>query len=128
MVRSTLRTLGALICSLLLSVPLTATEKSSPTRQNASPESANAGRSTWPAVTLKGKIILVDLAQHLIVVKDSEGVPFDLKLTSATLIRSGDQGLKLEDIRTAIDKNVSVKFTPERSGNVTTSIQILTEK
>jgi hypothetical protein len=31
-------------------------------------------------------------------------------------------------IRTAVDKNASVRFRSERSGNVATSIQILAEK
>ena len=71
---------------------------------------------------------MVEPTQHLVVVKSSEGVPFDVKLTSSTLIRSGDQRLKADQIKTATDKNVLVRFTPERSGDIATSIQVLAEK
>lgn len=126
--KNILKTLGAVICTLLVSVSLTATEKSSPTVHKTTATAAKTVRSIWPPETLNGKIIMVDPDQHLVVVKSAEGVPFDVRFTKSTLIRSGDQRLKPETIKTATDKKVSVKFRPERSGNIAMSIQILAEK
>jgi hypothetical protein len=122
------QTIGAVICALLVSVPMTATEKSLPAVHKTTAPAAKTARSAWPPETLNGKIVMVDPSQHLVVVKTAQNVPFDLRLTKSTLIRSGDQRLKPDAIKSLTDKDVSARFRPERSGNIATSIQLMAEK
>ena len=81
-------------------------------------------REAWAAQTLSGKIAMVDPQQNLLVVTDSSGTPFDLKVTHATAIRSGSERLTLDQLNGDVNHNVSVRFIPERSGDIASSIQI----
>ena len=67
---------------------------------------------------------MVDPAQHLVVVQDSSGIPFDMVVTGSTQIRSGNQKLTFGDLTSDINKNVSLHFIPERRGDVARSIQL----
>ncbi len=42
---------------------------------------APKSRSQWPPENLSGKIEMVDTANHLLIVKDSDGATFDFKVT-----------------------------------------------
>jgi hypothetical protein len=57
-------------------------------------------------------------------VDDSSGVPFDLTITPRTHIESGDRALSFQDLSQYQDKSVSIKFVPERRGDVAQSIRI----
>ena len=126
MKNSILQAVGIAIGTLLLSAPLTAAETSAPAKAIRSSAGIPAG--AWAPVTLTGKIIMVDPAQHLVIVKSPQGVPFDLILTGSTLIRSEDRNLTPDNRKLTMDKNVSARFRPERSGDVALSIQVLTKK
>ena len=122
--KSMLTWLGLIACAALLTVPLVGSQKAMRTAENAKAQSNGAERSAWPPETLTGKIMMVDPAQHILVIQDSSGVPFDMVVTRATQIRSGDEKLKLGDLSSDVSKNVSLKFVPERRGDVARSIQL----
>jgi hypothetical protein len=78
----------------------------------------------WPTETLSGKITVADPVQKVVVVKTSDGVPYDIEITAKTRIRSGDQTLRMSDLTQDINKQVSVEFVPEHRGDVARSIRI----
>jgi hypothetical protein len=47
-----------------------------------------------------------------------------LVVTAKTRMNSGDQAITIEELMRDMNKAVSVKFTPERRGDVAQSIQI----
>lgn len=67
---------------------------------------------------------MVDPQRKLVVVQDPSGVPFDMLVTATTHIKSGDQRLTLRDLAQHQNKGVSVKFVPERRGDVAEAIRI----
>ena len=67
---------------------------------------------------------MVDPAQHIVVIKDESGIPFDMVVTPATRIRFENQKLKLGDLISDVNKKVTLKFVPERRGDVARSIQV----
>ena len=67
---------------------------------------------------------MVDPAQNLLVVKGPDGVPFDMVVRHSTRIESGGQRLMLNQLSTDQGRNVSVRFIPERSGDVARTIRI----
>jgi len=108
---------------LLLAAPVLATTKSTaaPAKTTAV---KSAVRSAWPPETLSGKIISVDPGQNLVVVQGPDGVPFDMVATARTRIRSGNEPVTLQDLSGYQNQNVSVRFIPERRGDVAESIRI----
>lgn len=102
---------AALACSTLLVVPAVAAQKSAP-------------RSAWAPETLTGTISMVDPALRVVVVKDSSGIPFDIVVNRATRIQAGNQELKLKDLSSDVNKSVSLKFVPERGGDVARTIRL----
>jgi len=78
----------------------------------------------WPTESLSGKIMMVNAALNLAVVKGPDGIPFDPIATHSTRIASGNQAVKLSDLSSDTNKSVSVKFVPERKGDVARSIQL----
>ena len=109
--------LGVAACSLLVAVPLLA---ANPAKSNSSEKAMQA----WPAETLAGTIMTVDPSQNLVIVKGPDGVPFDMVVSRATRIESGSQHLTLDQLKADTNRNVSVRFVPERSGDVARSIQV----
>jgi hypothetical protein len=79
-------------------------------------------RTAWPPETLSGKIDKVVPGSREIVVKDAGGVPFDLKVPRGTRILNGGRAIALKDLQR--DQSVSVRFVPERRGDVARSIRI----
>ncbi|HEY9140199.1 MAG TPA: hypothetical protein VIN93_04870 [Bryobacteraceae bacterium] len=66
----------------------------------------------------------VDAAQRLLIVKGPDGTPFDMVITARTRIESGSHMLKLNDLQADSNKTVSVRFVPERAGDVAQSIRL----
>ena len=110
-------------CALLLAVPALAANKSAAVPAKTT-MAKSAVRSAWPPETLSGKIISVDPAQKLVVVQGPDGVPFDMVATARTRIRSGAEAVPLQDLSQYENQNVSVRFVPERRGDVAESIRI----
>jgi hypothetical protein len=121
--KANLSFLASTACALLLALPLAAANGPA-TKANSPVTATTAMRTAWPSETLSGKITMVDPAQKLLVVQTSDGIPFDMLLTGRTRIRSGDQSVTLQDLSGDTNKTVSVKFTPERRGDVAQSINI----
>jgi len=122
MKRQLLSVLSAASFAFLLAVPMIAANK--PAAQSHKTPATETIKTAWAPETLSGKIMMVDPAQHLAVVKGADGVPFDMIVTHSTQITSGDQTLKLPDLSADLNKSVSVKFVPERKGDVARSIQV----
>lgn len=87
---------------------------------------AKAGGSATlgPAETFSGTVAMVDTDKHLLVAKDSDGVPLDFGLSHATKITSGGKKVAMSDLSAASGKQVSVKFVPTRKGNRARSVDI----
>ncbi len=66
----------------------------------------------------------VDPQKRIVVVKDSSGVPFDMVVNRSTRIKAGDRELRLGDLSSDVNKKASVRFVPERHGDVAESIQM----
>jgi len=109
---------------MLLALPASAAAKSTPESKKATTAGKQTVRTAWPAEDLSGTIAAVDPAKNLVIVQDSHGTPFDLLVTRATRIRSGDKKLKLNDLASDTSQSVTVKLIPERKGDVARSIQI----
>ena len=113
----------ALACACWVMVPASAAVKSTSKTQEAV-----AHRSTipeaWPPETLMGTIVMVDPAAKLVVIQDRSGIPYDLQITPSTHVFSGNQRLDLRDLSMKTNDNVSVRFIPERRGDVAKSIQV----
>lgn len=122
MKRNVLTALSAASCAFLLAVPVMAANKPAVATHKTSAK--HTARSTWPAESLSGRIVMVNPTLNLAVVKGPDGTPFDIIVTPSTRIASGGQTLKLSDLSSDTNKNVSVKFVPERKGNVARSIQL----
>jgi hypothetical protein len=113
--------LAGAACALLFVMPSAAADHTAPQQKNAI--KTQAMRAAWPPETLSGKIAMVDPSQRLLVITN-DGVPFDLVITPRTHIRSGDRTLSLKDLKQYQNGNVSLKFVPERRGDVAESIHV----
>lgn len=81
-----------------------------------------AAADRWAAQNLKGTISMVDPKMDLVVVRDSSGVPFDIKVARSTRI---DAGAKQEELsQLAPNQSVSVHFIPESRGDIARTIQV----
>jgi len=109
--RLNVSTLAAAGCALLLAIPVMAAMPS-------------ARRNAWPAETLSGMITMVEPGEKLLVVEDTDGVPFDIVVTGKTRIESGGHAISLKDLQSMANKGVSIRFIPERRGDVAASIRI----
>jgi hypothetical protein len=112
-------------CGLLLALPASAADKAAPAPgKTPASHSVPMIRSGWAPETISGTIAMVDPAARLVVVQNADGVPFDLVITPRTRIESGDRALPLKDLSGYRNKSVSVRFVPERSGDVAESVRI----
>lgn len=115
--------LATTVCALAVAFPLSAAN--GPTaKTNKNMTTSATMRSAWPPETISGKITMVNPDRKLVIVEPPSGVPFDMVVTSKTRIKSGNQSVALKDLTQDVNKTVSVKFTPERRGDVANSIQI----
>jgi hypothetical protein len=85
---------------------------------------APAVRRAWRPETLSGKVAMVDPNQRLVVVQLPDGVLFDMVVTRRTRIESGGQAITLKNLGQYENRNVSIRFVPERRGDVASSIQV----
>jgi len=115
---------GAVIGAMLWALPMAATVKVGPEVHKPSPVSAKAARSAWPPETLTGKIMTVDASRRLVVVQGPGNVPYDMRVNRETRILSGKQPVKMDNLSSQVDRQVKVRFTPERSGDIAQLIQI----
>jgi hypothetical protein len=113
--------LAGAACALLSVMSAGAADK--PLATSTAAHSA-AMRTTWPTESLSGTLSMVDRKDDLLVVKGPEGVPFDLTITPKTNIWSGDRKVSLETLEHYRNKQVSIRFVPERRGDVAESIRI----
>jgi hypothetical protein len=67
---------------------------------------------------------MVDPSQKRVIVETPDQVTYSLVINAKTRIKSGNQALTLKDLTQDKNKTVSVRFTPERRGDVAKSIQI----
>lgn len=122
MKRKILNALGAAACACLFVVPMTAANKPA-TKANNAP-AKEAMQRAWRPQRLSGRIMMVDAVKKIVVVKDADGVPFDMIVTPSTRIKSSEQRLTLSDLASQTSKSASVKFVPERRGDVAQSIRV----
>lgn len=108
-------------CALVLAIPAAARDKPPVTSTTAH---SAALRSAWPPENLSGTITTADSKEDLMVVQGPYGVPFDMTITPRTHIWSGHRKISLQDLEQYRNKRVSVRFVPERRGDVAESIRI----
>lgn len=82
-------------------------------------------RNAWPAETLTGTIMMVEPNSDLVVVQTPDHVPFDMRVTRATRIQSGDKKLTLPDLSADENHSVSVTFVPTGAGDIARVIHIM---
>jgi hypothetical protein len=76
----------------------------------------------WQSQDLKGTISMVDPQQDLLVVRDSNGVPFDIRVQPSTRILEGQKPVTLSQL--AKDQSVDVRFVPEARGDIGRQIEV----
>jgi hypothetical protein len=74
--------------------------------------------------TITGSIMMVDQKSNVVVVKDSRGTTFDIVVSKGTRLQAGGQPIHFKDLTTDTNKPVTVKFVPERSGDIAQSIKV----
>lgn len=113
---------------ILLALPATAEESGAATTHKAvTKATTKTMQRAWTPQTLSGRIMMVDPAARLVVVKGPDGVPFDIRVTAATHIREGSQTLNLPQLSAQTHKEVSVRFIPERTGDIAQTIRIASQ-
>src|ERR1700680_4358423 len=115
--------LGVVVCACLLVTTAPAREKSTTGVQRTKATVAKTTRIAWLPETLAGKIMTVDPAKKLVIVRGPDGVPFDMLVTPSTRITSGIHRLTLKDLNLNKQKPVSVRFIPKRTGDIARSIR-----
>jgi len=105
---------------LYLSIPVAAADK--PAAPAAKTTHAATIRNAWPAETIAAKIDTVNPDHHLLIVQGTNQVPFDMIITARTRIKSGDKRIGFADLAGDQGKTVTIKFVPERRGDVAESI------
>ena len=124
MKKVTMRNLAGVACAaLLLALPAVAAN-SSVTKSTKTAERSSEAHNVWPPETLSGKITMVDPSQNLVVVTTADGIPFDIVITPRTRIQSGSQSVSLNNLAKYDNDSVSMRFVPERRGDVAQSIHI----
>jgi hypothetical protein len=115
--------LGVVVCSCLFVAAAAAAGKPTAGVHTTKSAAVKTVRKTWPPETIAGKIMMVDPAKKLVVVR-ANGASFDMLVTPSTRIRSGDHRLTLKDLDQDKQKGVSVRFIPERAGDIARSIDV----
>ena len=121
---SIFRLSGLAGCSLLLAIPMAAANKAPEKTARKAELAVHSRRSGWAPETVTGKIMTVDPARNLLIIQTSDNVPFDMVVKRTTKIDQGARALTLEQMRADTNKTVSVRFIPERSGDIARVIRI----
>lgn len=120
-----LAALGTAVLTAILAIPaIAANQKPVTENQKATASITKAVPGAWPAESLAGTITGVDANKRIVIIKDSNGVPFDMVVNRSTRIKSGSSDLSLRDLASDVNKRASIRFVPERSGDMARSIQI----
>jgi hypothetical protein len=94
-------------------------------------QKAQASGTEKPAVhalaraeTLSGTISMVAPANHLVIVKDASGTPFDFRVGKFTKIDINGHKATLQQLSSEINNSVSVRFVPLVSGDLARTIKV----
>lgn len=117
----TRRLLSWLVLSLSLALVLAPTVAA---QEEAKEGKAAPAGALAPAQTLSGTIMMVDASKKILVVKGSGGVPYNFVLSPSTRITAGKERLKIADLASRTDKQVTVRFLPTRRGNLARSVEV----
>ena len=104
-----------------------ASNTSKATVKNEKAETSHATKKgvLGPAETLNGTITAVDHHGQLLVLKDSDGTPLDLRVTQATHILAANNSRdSMSELNNDVGKKASVTLLPERSGDFARDIHI----
>ena len=123
MKRLALTVMPLAVFGLLLGSPAVAGDKAASASNQAKATTESSMRNAWPAENLSGKISAVEPG-HRLVVTDADGVPFSMVITAKTRIKAGGQNITFGDLAQYQNKDVSIRFVPERRGDVAESIHI----
>lgn len=118
--------LSLFVCVSMLAATASAVEnqKAKADVSHAKAAAVKSSRTAWPPETLAGKIIMVVPAKNLVIVNGPDGVPFDMRVTPATHIEAGTHKVALKDLNQDIQKGVSIRYVPERAGDIARTIQV----
>jgi hypothetical protein len=94
------------------------------TAQSATAKAVSGKAILAPAETLSGTIWMVDATNRIVVVRDANGIPFDFEVVPSTHIKSSTGRLTLRGLSSLTNSAVTVRFLPERRGDVAESIMI----
>ncbi|HXJ94405.1 MAG TPA: hypothetical protein VMT20_16285 [Terriglobia bacterium] len=95
--------------------------------KNEKAETSHAAKDEvlGPAETLTGTITAVDHHAHLVVLKDSAGIPLDLRVTRSTrIVAANNSRDTMRELNNDVGKQASVTLLPERSGDFARDIHI----
>ena len=73
--------------------------------------------------TIQAMIALVDVRDHLLVLKGADGTCYNFKVQPSTSIMAGGERAKLEDLAARTGKEASVTFRVLRTGNLALKIE-----
>jgi hypothetical protein len=113
--------LTALAAVAMVCIPATC---ATATNTKVTKTAQHSNNQMWRPETLSGKITMVDPALKLVVVQDSSGVPFDIKINASTHIKSANGMLNLSDLNSDSNRNASIKFVPESRGDIAETINV----
>jgi hypothetical protein len=104
-----------------------ASKTSNTVAKNGKTETSRAVKNDvlGPAETLTGTITAVDHQGHLVVLKDSDGIPLDLRVTHSTrILAANDSRDTMSELNDDVGKKASITLLPERSGDFARDIHI----
>jgi hypothetical protein len=94
-------------------------------------QKAQAPKTKMPAVqalarpqTISGTISMVAPANHLVIVRNAAGTPFDFRVGKFTKIDINGQKATLHNLSSEINNSVTVRFVPLASGDLARSIKV----
>jgi len=119
--------LALMASALTVTIPLVAaTVPSANTNSKSNKKTTKTAvmRTAWSPETISGRIFIVSPVDKLVVVETPNKVPFDVRVNSKTQIKFGDKTVTLNDLAQDTNKTVSIKFIPERRGDIARSIHL----
>ena len=115
----------AILALTLLPAAATGAFAASKTTGKADTSHATKRAVLGPAETLAGTITAVDHDGRLVVLKDSDGIPLDLRVThSIRILAANNSRDTMSELKSAVDKKASITLLPERSGDFARNIHI----
>jgi hypothetical protein len=118
-----LRMWAAIGFSVVLSAPVIFAAPNTTTAPASKAASDHkAAEMRWAPQDLKGTVSMVDPKMNLVVVRDSSGVPFDIKVMPSTRIDAGTAREELSQLMP--QESVAVHYVPEARGDVARTIEV----